>query len=69
MGASANLPLVAGDVVLGAVFLYWERPYVVLEHQQDVLAALARYTAAAVQRAQLLTRAPDRGGGARSGRC
>ncbi|MFC3690359.1 SpoIIE family protein phosphatase [Aquipuribacter hungaricus] len=55
MGASANLPLVAGGEVAGAVFLYWDRSYVVLEHQQDVLAAVARYTAQAVQRAQLLT--------------
>ncbi|WP_432574659.1 PP2C family protein-serine/threonine phosphatase [Kineococcus sp. SYSU DK005] len=67
MGASANLPLLAagpgspsgpggpdGMDVLGAVFLYWERPHELPAEQQAALAALARYTGQAVQRAQLL---------------
>ncbi|WP_432521478.1 SpoIIE family protein phosphatase [Kineococcus sp. SYSU DK006] len=58
MGASANLPLLAAGPdsrdVLGAVFLYWERPHELPAEQQAALAALARYTGQAVQRATLL---------------
>lgn len=55
IGASASLPLIVGRDVLGAVFLYWEQSAPVLEHLQEVLQALARYSAQAVQRAMLLT--------------
>ncbi|PRY15365.1 PAS domain S-box-containing protein [Kineococcus rhizosphaerae] len=53
MGASANLPLVSAGEVIGAVFLFWDRPQDLNAQQQAALQALARYTAQAVQRAVL----------------
>ena len=55
MGASANLPLIAGRDVVGVLFLYWNHPHPLSAQQQDALAALARYTAQAVQRATLIS--------------
>ena len=53
MGSTVNLPLIAGDEVVGAVFLYWDRPQDLPAPQRAVLEALGRYTAQAVQRATL----------------
>ena len=54
MGASINLPLIAGGDVVGAVVLIWDQPHELPQHLRMALQALARYTAEAVQRATLL---------------
>ncbi|GAB7191704.1 hypothetical protein NUM3379_24120 [Kineococcus sp. NUM-3379] len=52
-GATVYLPLIAADEVIGAVFLYWDQVQDLSTAQRDVLEALGRYTAQAVQRASL----------------
>lgn len=54
MGASINLPLLAGADVVGAIVLIWDSPMELPPQQRTALQALARYTAQAVQRASLL---------------
>ncbi len=54
MGASINLPLIAGGDVVGAIVLIWDMPHELPQQQRMALQALARYTAEAVQRAMLL---------------
>ena len=54
MGASINLPLIAGADVVGAIVLIWDAPHELPGQQWLALQALARYTAQAVQRATLL---------------
>jgi len=53
MGATVNLPLIAGDEVIGAVFLYWDQPHDLSAPQREAVEALGRYAAQAVQRASL----------------
>jgi len=55
MGATVNLPLIAGGEVVGAVFLYWDTAHELPAQQWAALQALARYTAQAIQRATLIT--------------
>ncbi|MBB2903188.1 PAS domain S-box-containing protein [Kineococcus radiotolerans] len=54
MGATVNLPLIAADEVIGAVFLWWTQAQELPPAQRAALEALARYAAQAVQRASLL---------------
>ena len=53
LAASAYLPLLAGEELLGVLVLVWDSPRPTLEAEADVWSALARFTAQAVVRARL----------------
>jgi serine phosphatase RsbU (regulator of sigma subunit) len=55
----AHLPLQVGRRVLGTLGLFWREPYRLDPLDREVLAGLARYTAQAVERAQLLEERRD----------
>ena len=60
LGASAFLPLIVGDETLGALVLLWEQERAVLQGEEEVWSALARFTAQALHRAQLEERQRSR---------